>query len=170
MPRRVKIFAFVMIFGCFAVSVWAGVVAAQNEHAAAAAGVPPPSATNQFAILVTTIAGFASLLATQLFQFYRENRNRKWDLQDRAAARKEVRDHAETQRLETMQTAIELARVSNINRDHLLGAIQANTQITADGAAKAEAAYSVANNFNTKLEALQKELVSMAKTPEKKEA
>lgn len=170
MPKRVKVFALVVILGSFAVSVYAGVVAAQAEHAGVAAA---PTASNQFAILVTTIAGFASLLATQFFQMYRENRTRKWDLQDREQARAEMRRHAETQRLDTMQAAIELARVSNINRDHLMGAIKENTQITSEGTSKAEAAYlvasGVATDFSAKFEALHKELQSMALQPDKKE-
>ena len=162
MPKKVRIFAFLTIFGFFAVSVWAGVIATQNE----AAKPSPPSSSNQVAILITTIAGFASLLATSMFQIYRENRNRKWDLQDRAAARAEMRSTAEAQRMETMQTDVELARVSYINRDHLLGAIKENNDIVAQGASKAEAAYSAANDFNRKLEVLHKELQSMARQPE----
>lgn len=170
MSRRAKVFAMLIIFGTYAVSVYAGVMAVQNEQAVAA-GNAAPTASNQFAILVSTIAGIASLLATQWFQIYRENRNRRWDLQDRAAARAEMRRHAETQRLETMQTAVELAKVSNINRDHLLGAIGENTRITSEGASKAQAAYSVANDFNEKFESLHKELQSMAVVhPDKKEA
>lgn len=171
MSRSVKVFAMVVIFGCFTVSVWAGVQAAHNEVAAMAqgGGGSAPTASTQFAILVTTIAGVVSMLATQFFSMYRESRNRKWDLHDRSAARVEMRQHAETQRLETMQTAIELARVSTINRDHLLGAIKENTKITTEGASQAQAAYSAANNFNSKFEALQKQLQEMATLAEKKE-
>lgn len=160
MSSRVKILAFLVIFGCFAVSVYAAVQAAQ---APADPSLGTPTASNQFTILVTTIAGFASLLATHIFQFYRENRNRNWDLQDRAAAREEMRKHAEEQRVETIKTAIELARVSNINREHLLGAIEKNSQLTSEAGEKAQAAYTSANNFNSKLEALHRELAEMAK-------
>jgi hypothetical protein len=104
---------------------------------------------------------------------YRENRTRKWDLQDRTAAREEMRRLSETQRLDTMQAAIELARVSNINRDHLMGAIKENTQITSEGASQAATAASVASgvasDFSARFEALHKELQSMAVQPEKKE-
>jgi uncharacterized protein involved in exopolysaccharide biosynthesis len=161
MTRAVKIFAFALICGLFAVSVCAGVLASQQAAADPAAA--QPTASNQFAILVTTIAGFASLLATHLFQFYREGRNRRWDLQDRMSARQEMRNHAETQRVETLKTAIELARVSNINREHLLGAIKENTELTSEAGAKAEAAYTSANNFNEKLESLHRELAGLAK-------
>lgn len=162
-PRGARIAALIFIFGCFGVSVWAGVIAAQTDPSAGVGTASAPTASNQFAILVTTVAGFASLLATQFFAMYRENRNRKWDLQDRTQARAEMRAHAEVQREETLRTAIELAKVSNINRDHLLGAIEKNTSLTAKSAEQAEAAYSVANNFNEKLETLHSELQSMAK-------
>lgn len=165
MSRGVKVFALVVIFGSFAVSVWAGVQAAAQEAAAMAGGngSSVPSASTQFAILITTIAGMVSMLATQFFSMYRENRNRKWDLQDRAAARAEQRETHRTLRLETMQSATELARVSMINSGHLLGAIKENTQITTEGASKADAAFSEANNFNVKLEALRRDLQSMVK-------
>lgn len=174
MSKGVRVFALVVIFGSCAVSVGAGFQAAQKEVAAMAvggAGVDVPSASTQFAILMTTIAGVVSMLATQFFAMYREGRNRKWDLQDRQQARAEMRMHAETQRLETMQTAIELARVSSINKEHLLGAIKENTLITTESATKAQAAYSAANDFNAKLEALQRQLQGMATLEaEKKEA
>ncbi len=165
MSRGVKIFALMVIFGSLTVSVWAGVQAATTEAAAMAggAGSSAPSASTQFAILITTIAGMISMLATQFFAMYRENRNRKWDLQDRSTARAEMRESNRTLRLETMQTATELARVSMINSGHLLGAIKENTQITTEGASKADAAFSAANNFNAKLEALQLELQSIVK-------
>jgi hypothetical protein len=159
MPRKVKVFAFLIIAGLFAVSVWASVIAAQEPQ--------PDTARSgsSIALMITTVAGFASLLATHLFQFYRENRNRRWDLEDREASRQEMRKTAETQRVETIQTAIELARVSNINREHVLGAISKNTEITSEASAKAEAASvvvaSTATNFNDKLEALHSELAGL---------
>lgn len=158
--RAAKVVAIVAICGLFAVSVCAGVIAQQQATADPAANVP--TAQNQFAILVTTIAGFASLLCTQLFQFYRENRNRKWDLQDRTAAREEMRKTVEEQRLESMKTAVELAKVSQANRDLIFSAIKENTSLTVDAGEKAMAAYTSANNFNSKLETLHRELVAMA--------
>ena len=154
MTRAVKIFACVVICGLFAVSVYAGVIAQQQATADPAAA--QPTASNQFAILITTIAGFASLLATHLFQFYKENRNRKWDLQDRASAREEMLRHQKAQRVETLQTAVEIARVSNINRDHLLGAIDRKTELTAEAGAKTD-------DFNSRLEALHQELAELSK-------
>jgi hypothetical protein len=163
MTRTARICCVLLACALFAVSVGAGVVAQQQATEISGAGGTQPTASNQFAILVTTIAGFASLLATHFFQMYRENRTRKWDLADRTAARLEMRQHAETQRLETIQTAIELARVSNINREHLLGAIDKNTKITSEAAGKAEAAYTVATDFQSKIESLHRELIEAAK-------
>jgi hypothetical protein len=176
MSKGVKILALAFIFASFAVSVWAGVQAAQTEAAAMAGGggSAAPSASTQFAILLTTIAGMVSMLATQFFAMYRENRNRKWDLQDRETARAEMRENNRTLQIQNMQTATELARVSMINSGHLLDAIKENTEITTGGASKAEAAYSEANNFNKKLEALQLQLQKIVndaeKQAEKKEA
>jgi hypothetical protein len=121
-----------------------------------------PTATNQNVILITTIGGFLTLIATQIFAIWRESRNRKWDLADREAARREVRQHAETQRLETIQTAIDLAKVSNINRQHLVDHIEQNTAITKEAKKTAEAAYIAANNFNERLESLRKQLTDKA--------
>lgn len=164
MTRTARICCVLLACALFAVSVGAGVIAQQQAtEMSGANGGAQPTASNQFAILVTTIAGFASLLATHFFQIFRESRTRKWDLADRTAARLEMRQHAETQRLETIQTAIELARVSNINREHLLGAIDKNTKITSEAAGKAEAAYTVATDFQSKIESLHKELIEAAK-------
>lgn len=177
MSRVVRFVALVVIFGSLTVSVLAGVQAAQTETATmSGGGVAPPSASTQVAILITTVAGVVSMLATQFFAMYRESRNRKWDLQDRTAARAEMRENNRTLRLENMQTATELARVSMINSGHLLEAIKENTEITHGGASKAEAAYSEANTFNAKLEALHRELQNLVlvqeagKAAEKKEA
>lgn len=124
----------------------------------------PPTAENQTTILITTIAGFASLIATQVFALINESRKRKWDLADREAARREVRQHAETQRLETIQTAIDLAKVSNVNRQQLLTRIEHNTNLTQEAKQSAEAAYTAANNFNEKIETLKRQLASKSDT------
>ncbi len=170
MPRFVKISALVIIFGSFAVSVGAGVIAAQQavEQLGSQPAGTPPTASNQFAILVTTIAGFASLLATQFFQMYRESQKRKWDLQDRETARLEMRQHARFQKEETLKTAVELARVSIINRDTLIGAIKENTQLTEEGVKQAGVAASSATSMNESLDALRAELASFTKKPETK--
>ncbi len=156
-PRLVRAFAFLVIGALFAVSVAAATIAQQQAAAPAfQPGVPSgPTGQGQAAILITTIAGFASLLATQLFQFYRENRNRRWDLEDRMKARAEIKKASEVQRLETIQTAIDVVRVSNINSSKLLGAIDKNTEISTDAGSKAEAAYNAANSFDARMEALQ---------------
>lgn len=156
MFKAVRAFVIVLACALFSVSVWAGVIGQQGQQAADASANLPTGST-QFAILVSTIAGIASLLATQLFQIYRESRTRKWDLADRASARAEMRKSAEDQRVETIKTAIELAKVSHINNLQLLGAIDENTKITATAVDKAD-------NFNAKLEALHQELANFQKS------
>lgn len=120
----------------------------------------PPTASNQTTILVSTIIGFLSLLATQIFGMIRENRNRKWDLQDRKDARDRAQRDAQQQRLDTVQTAIELAKVSHMTREQLLKHIEHNTRITQAAKDSAEAAYAAANNFNEKFSELKRELAS----------
>lgn len=115
---------------------------------------------NQKTILITSIIGFLSLLATQLFSFWREYRNRAWDLQDRATAREEQRKNAEQLRLETIQAAIEIARQNAMHRQHIVEEINRNTELTQEVGAKADAAYTAANNFTARMEALRKELQS----------
>lgn len=134
---------------------WVASVAAQT-------GVDGPSshATTETAMWVTSIVGFLSLLATQIFALVREHRNRQWDLEDRAAARAQMERNAALQRIETVQTAVELARITKEHRQHILQEISRNTEITQDVGAKAAAAHEAANNFNEKLERLRRELQS----------
>lgn len=124
----------------------------------------PDAATesNQSTILITTIAGFASLIATHIFSMWREHRNRRWDLQDREAARREMRQHAETQRIETIQTAVDLAKASHIASQRVLDRIDANTTITQAAKETAEAAYVAANSFNAHLDTLRSQLTQRA--------
>lgn len=125
----------------------------------------PPTQSNQIAILITTLVGFASLIATQVFAIMREKRERRWDLEDRAAARLEAKRHAEAQRIETIATALELAKVSEKNREHLIqhidenvtGPMRQNTVITQEALEKA-------NNFNEKLEQLRSRLIELTET------
>src|SRR5687768_11159224 len=98
--------------------------------------VSDPSGT---ALLYTTIIGFLSLLATHGFQLWRERRNRQWDLEDREAARAELRKNNETQRLETIATAVQLARAAKIHNAQLVTQIAENTALTLKAGDKAEA-------------------------------
>lgn len=118
------------------------------------------TASNQTTILITSIIGFLSLLATQLFALWREQRNRKWDLQDRRAARDEVRKHAQLQLQETVQTAIEMAQQQRASQQRIVEEISRNTALTQQVGAKADAAYVAANNFTERMEQLRRELRS----------
>jgi hypothetical protein len=151
------------------VVVWAWVASVAAQDAPGAA-----TAADQTTIWITSIVGFLSLLATQLFAIWRQHQEtkaaeqrRKWDLEDRAAARAQMQKNAEQlqksaelQRIETVQTAIELAKVSAAHREHILQEISRNTEITQTVGAKADAAFVEANNFNDRLEKLRKELAS----------
>ena len=102
-----------------------GVLQAQAEGAEAL----PGTMIGQVIIFLTTVAGF-------LFNIYRENRNRRWDLEDRAQARQQTATAAVAvkQELET-QTRV----VNEAHRD-LRQAIDDNTALTAAVADKALAA------------------------------
>lgn len=133
-------------------SAWVASVAAQSSPETGS------TAANQHTIWVTSVIGFLSLLATQLFALWRENRNRKWDLEDRAVARKQMQENAERQRLEIVETAIKLAQKTNADREHIVKEISKNTALTQSVGEKAEAAYAAANNFTERLEKLRKDL------------
>ena len=137
-------FAFVM-----------GVTTISQEQSGQAIG----TASNQATLLTTTIIGFLSLLATQGFAMWRESRNRKWDQQDRQAAREELLQRSERQRLEVIDTAVQLAKVSNANRAHMSAEINRNTTLTEEVGTKADAAYHAANDFTNRLETLRRELL-----------
>jgi hypothetical protein len=83
----------VVISGSFIVLL--SVLAAADIRAAVQAmttGQPPFTGnleTNQFTILVTTIAGFLSTILALAFQIWREGRNRAWDLEDKKIQRAE---------------------------------------------------------------------------------
>ena len=161
MLRFIRAVAYLMIVGPLLLSL----SAAQQAQPSGTSSVDMPNmptGSSQTYILITTIAGFASLLATHYFQMSREKRQREWDLQDRAQAREELRKHAETQRVETLQTAVELARISTINRQTLKKAIDDNTRITEEIGKRADEAYAAGNNFNAKLEDLQLQLIRLA--------
>ena len=107
-------------------------------------GAPPISNTN--VVLVTTIIGFLTLIATNVFALWRESRNRKWDQEDREIARINAR-------VEQQRTAGALAAVVKDQHEELKSELVKNTEITQEVGAKAVAAIDSANNFNAKLTA-----------------
>lgn len=119
------------------------------------ADVPPITGVSSNASVIITLIGFLSLLATQLFEMRRAHRQRKWDLEDRKAAREELRKRHEIIQRETLETASEIARISVANRKHLDSKISENTKLTEDVNQKVQAS---ADDFNTQLAALRKEL------------
>jgi hypothetical protein len=132
---------------------WVASVAAQTPEGSG-------SATNQTTIWVTSLIGFFSLMATQIFSLWREARNRKWDLEDRAHARAQMQKAAELQRIETIQTAIQLAKVTTAHSEQIVKEISKNTALTKSVGDKADAAYGAANNFTERLDRLRQELES----------
>lgn len=116
------------------------------------------TASNQAVIFWTIISGFASLLATQVFSILSDYRRRRWDLQDRATAREEMRANTERIRLETVATAVQLSRNAKNNREILEGKIAENTALTQAVGQKADAAYEAGNNFTQRIDALRAEL------------
>ena len=86
----------------------------------------------QTATTIITICGF-------LFQWLREARNHKWDLQDRESARRDI----------------------NIMHSENRQDIAQNTRLTIEASAAAGAAYEAANNTNIKIRGLNQKLVDL---------
>lgn len=89
--------------------------------------------TGQIIILITTILGF-------IYTVYRENRNRRWDLEDRERARKELADKLEIQHAK-------VADKVNADQKVIIDKIQENTEISVS-------AFKEANDTNKKIEQL----------------
>jgi len=95
-------------------------------------------------ILITTIAGIVTTILTTFVSIYRENRNRKWDLEDRRTARDEQRN------LIVENTAEQTKVLSTM--------IDENTELS-------KKAFTEANNFNNKLIALANQFDALPITP-----
>lgn len=78
-------------------------------------------ASNQFAILVTTVIGFLSMLAAHAFQMWREGRQRRWDIEDRRDARnrqeRQILDQTEELRRLQERHAAELKHTAEIEAE-----------------------------------------------------
>jgi len=94
------------------------------------------AATGQL-VTVVSVAGAA------IWQYLRENRQRRWDLEDRRMAREHV-----------VQVASDLADTVKDNNRSLHEAISENTGKTEQAIKAADAAYSEANDVNKKIEKL----------------
>ncbi len=147
---------------CSAVTV----SAQQAAPAAGSVGTEP---------VAIALIGFFSTLVALMIQMWREARARRWEREDRAAARAEIRAATILLKAETVQTATTLAKftktelaklqafIAEVKAQQTRGlaaAINENTALTAEVGAKADAAYSAANNFAAKLEAIQRTLGS----------
>jgi hypothetical protein len=97
-----------------------GVVQAQADGAEAI----PGTMIGQIIIFLTTVAGF-------LFNIYRENRNRRWDLEDRARAREETMHRTTIAAVEVKRELDKQSRVVGQVHQELKQAIEDNTALTA---------------------------------------
>jgi predicted phage tail protein len=97
-----------------------GVVQAQADGAEAI----PGTMIGQIIIFLTTVAGF-------LFNIYRENRNRRWDLEDRARAREETMHRTNVAAVEVKKELDKQSRVVGQVHRELKQAIEDNTALTA---------------------------------------
>ena len=118
--------------------------------------------TAQYVIIATTVAGLVTTVATFAFQIYRENRNRRWDKEDRdetakalaATAIKEAERVAERVVSEAhavaekvLKEAKMVATQANTERAKLAEMIKENTEISTQ-------AFKEANTVNHKIESL----------------
>lgn len=122
------------------------------------AGDTPGTSENQQTIMWTTVIGFMSLLATQVFSMWREYRNRRWDLENRELARRELDKKLDRQAGETVATAVQLARLTKAHHEQVSSQIEQNTELTRQVGVKAEAAYEAGNNYTQRLNELRAEL------------
>jgi hypothetical protein len=99
-----------------------GVVQAQAEGGIAES--LPGTLVGQIIIFLTTVAGF-------LFNVYRENRNRRWDLEDRARAREETMHRTNVAAVEVKKELDKQSRVVGQVHRELKQAIEDNTALTA---------------------------------------
>ncbi len=98
-------------------------------------------------IIITTVTGIITTLLTTIVGIYRENRNRRWDLQDRENARRELEGKVLGQ-----QQSIEFK--TNEQTKVLTNLINENTNISAN-------AFKEANGLNLKLVELSHRFDSM---------
>ena len=107
---------------------WAGLSAAEAAAAVQQAAQPGPVqfdpqtealrdqlVSNQRAILWTAVVGVLSTIVGLWFQYIRESRQRKWDLEDRRLARDEAREAAKA----VNETAVATAVVAKETAAHL---------------------------------------------------
>ena len=119
----------------------------------------------------STIASWVTLgsvIAGFLYQGWRAERQRKWDIEDRKALAKKVDDDATSIKdkveevasgvtAEAKKVASKLstdAEDANRQRNKLMSAIQENTNISTEARDQASEAQKVANNMNKKIESL----------------
>jgi hypothetical protein len=112
-----------------------GLYALQGQADGGAWGAGSGSLAVQIVLLITTIAGFA-------YNLYREARNRRWDMEDRERARREL-----AQRVE-LATAKQ-ATVATQHKDEILTTIDRNTQMN-------EKALHAANDVNRRIANIQR--------------
>ncbi len=95
----------------------------------------------QLVIFLTTLAGIITAI-------YRENRNRRWDKEDRAAAREEqnrkIEATARNVASEALHVAEELAHHADVQQREILDKVQASADVS-------ERTFKEANAFNQKL-------------------
>lgn len=178
MRYRILTIAFTLLVGIFVVYTYAAVQPAPSQLSPPTDGWPSSVASgSSTALIITTLFGFLSLMATSIFQILRDKRQREWDLQDRRMARQESLDkaerdkqellmNAELQRVATIQAAIELAKSARRDREQLEAAISQNTALTV--AAGTEAVSAVSKQGD-RLSQLEKHLSASIITPKPKE-
>jgi hypothetical protein len=99
-----------------------------------------PTIVGQLVILVTTIAGF-------LYNIYRENRNRRWDIEDRERVRRDISEKVD-------QSKRELASATLATHHTLIEKIDENTEVS-------KQAFHEANDVNQKIANLAKAIDSV---------
>jgi hypothetical protein len=148
-----------LVYLLLAYYVTAAVVAAQQPPSppqSLADGYLSAPAVGQIILFLTTVLGF-------VITIYRENRNRRWDLEDRERTAKALVAQVDT-------VSKTLATKTAASHDALATKIDENTELTATAISKASDAYKEANDVNQKLARLTELFTKVERDVDKKRA
>jgi hypothetical protein len=127
--RALFLWALAFMASCIAVSAFQPIPPVPQ--------LPPdasPMSSSQFTILLGVIASIVSTFATFAFQIYRENRNRRWDLEDRRIAREAAdakldKQTEELRKIASLEAELTRARAEKVEVELKLAAAAQATRV-----------------------------------------
>jgi septal ring factor EnvC (AmiA/AmiB activator) len=109
-------------------------------------------------LLITTIFGFFSTLATMFYQGWSSARQRRWDREDREREADKIRQQLEASRIELTRQTAEHANLVAKRMARTEEKIDLNTKLTKAASDHAAEASRVGDDLNRKLETNQEQL------------